>query len=331
MSGMESQCCPECRSALVDDEHNGEVICSCCGIVVTEQTEYHGPDASMVDEGGLIKNTRTSGHVTYAMHDLGMTTEISIGGKDFSGKAIGRKVASQVKQMRMWQQRVRVTSAKDRRLTNVLMKIGEICRSASLPENVVETAAMAYRDLDDRLSLRCKSISGVAMAVTYMACKRCDVVRSITEMCMSTYAPDEEKPGKEIKAKAKLAARYYREMVMEAGQYKTPAMSLGKYIAKISNMTNTDARVERLALEMAEKTEDSEKSGGKSPSGIAAAYLYVASILMGQPMVQREVSAVAGVTDITIRNRCKEMLAGHRLKIVLRPSLARRRTGLKLD
>ena len=29
-------CCPECRSAIVDDVHNGERICSSCGIVVEE-------------------------------------------------------------------------------------------------------------------------------------------------------------------------------------------------------------------------------------------------------------------------------------------------------
>ena len=46
-------------------------------------------------------------------------------------------------------------------------------------------------------------------------------------------------------------------------------------------MTQTEVRVERLALEIAEKTKDSNIADGKAPNGIAAAYLYVSSVLLG--------------------------------------------------
>ena len=52
--------------------------------------------------------------------------------------------------LRKWQQRVRVTSPRERRLTNVLGKISETCDSCSLPKNVVETASMIYRSLDGK-------------------------------------------------------------------------------------------------------------------------------------------------------------------------------------
>ncbi|MBA4459364.1 MAG: transcription factor IIB, partial [Nitrosopumilaceae archaeon] len=62
---------------------------------------------------------------------------------------------------------------------------------------------------------------------------------------------------------------------------------------------------------------------GKAPNGIAAAYLYVASVLLGQSILQRDVSTIAGVTEVTIRNRCKEILTSYKLKIALRPTLAK--------
>ena len=34
--------CPECKSSIVDDIHNGERICSSCGIVVAEQMADYG-------------------------------------------------------------------------------------------------------------------------------------------------------------------------------------------------------------------------------------------------------------------------------------------------
>jgi len=99
---------------------------------------------------------------------------------------------------------------------------------------------------------------------------------------------------------------------------------MDKYISKIANMTNTDTRVERLSLEIAEKTKDRNLADGKAPNGIAAAYLYVASILLGQSVLQRDISSVSGVTEVTIRNRCKEILTSFKLKIALRPSLAKK-------
>ena len=100
-------------------------------------------------------------------------------------------------------------------------------------------------------------------------------------------------------------------------------VTMDKYISKIANLSKTEVRVERLALEIAEKIKDSSIADGKAPNGIAAAYLYVASILLGQNVLQRDISSIAGVTEVTIRNRCKEILTSYRLKITLRPSLGK--------
>ena len=110
---------------------------------------------------------------------------------------------------------------------------------------------------------------------------------------------------------------------MELGAATAPIVTMDKYISKIANITKTDVRVERLALEIAEKTKNNNLADGKAPNGIAAAYLYVASILLGQSVLQRDISSIAGVTEVTIRNRCKEILTSYKLKITLRPSLAR--------
>lgn len=318
MNTIETHCCPECSSALVDDIQNGETICSGCGIVVAEQMEDHGPESKSPSLEDKMRLARATGQTTYSQHDLGIATEISITTKDFSGKSINADVASQMHNLRKWQQRVRVSSPRERRLANVLSKIGEACQNASLPKNVLETASMVYRNLDGRVDVKGKSVASISAATVYMACKQCEVVRSLEEICRGIC------PAKDVKAKTKLAARYYRIMVMEMGNMTAPIVTMDRYISKIANMTKTDVRVERLALEIAEKTKNSNLADGKAPNGIAAAYLYVASILLGQSVLQRDVSSVAGVTEVTIRNRCKEILTCYKLKITLRPSLARR-------
>ncbi|MEX0656509.1 MAG: TFIIB-type zinc ribbon-containing protein [Nitrosopumilaceae archaeon] len=309
--------CPECKSSLIDDVQSGEIICSTCGIVVAEQMADYGPETRSTNLEDKMRLARATGQTTYSQHDLGITTEISISTKDFSGKTISSQVANQMYNLRKWQQRVRVSSPRERRLSNVLSRIGEACENVSLPKNVLETASMIYRNLDGKVEVKGKSVTSISAATVYMACKQCNVVRSLEEICKGVCQP------KDVKAKTKLAARYYRTLVMELGTDTAPVLTMDKYISKIANLTKTDVRVERLALEIAQKTKNNNLADGKAPNGIAAAYLYVASILLGQSVLQRDVSSVAGVTEVTIRNRCKEILASYRLKVTLRPLLAK--------
>jgi len=317
MNTLEPQSCPECQSSLVDDVQNGEIICSGCGVVVADQMADYGPESKGSSLEEKMKLARATGQTTYSQHDLGITTEISISTKDFSGKSINSEVVNQMHNLRKWQQRVRVSSPRERRLANVLAKIGEACNSLSLSKNVLETASMIYRNLDEKMDVKGKSVASISAATIYMACKQCEVVRSLDEICQGLCAQ------KEVKVKAKLAARYYRTMVMEMGTISVPVVTMDKYISKIANLTKTDVRVERLALEIAEKTKNSNIADGKAPNGIAAAYLYVASVLLGQSVLQRDVSTIAGVTEVTIRNRCKEILTSYQLKVTLRPTLAK--------
>jgi transcription initiation factor TFIIB len=310
--------CPECESTLVDDTQNGERFCSACGVIVAEQMADYGPETKSSSLEEKMKLARATGQTTYSQHDLGITTEIAIGTKDFSGKSINSQVANQMHNLRKWQQRVRVSTPRERRLSIVLAKIGETCKTLALSKNVLETASMIYRNLDGKVEVKGKSVVSISAATIYMACKQCAVVRSLDEICRGLCNP------KDLKAKTKLAARYYRTMVMELGNSTAPVVTMDKYISKIANLTGTDVRVERLALEIFEKTKDRNLADGKAPNGIAAAYLYVASILLGQNVLQRDVSSVAGVTEVTIRNRCKEILTCYKLRVTLRPSLAKK-------
>ena len=317
MNILEKQNCPECQSTLVDDIQNGEIICSGCGVIVADQIADSGPETISSNLEDKMRLARATGQTTYSQHDLGITTEISISTKDFSGKTINHEVSNQMRNLRKWQQRVRISSPKERRLANVLTKMGETCNSLNLSKNVLETASMIYRNLDGHVDVKGKSVVSMTSATIYIACKQCDVVKSLEEICRGIC------PAKDVKSKTKLAARYYRTMVMEMESLIAPVVTMDKYISKIANMTQTEVRVERLALEIAEKTKENSIADGKAPNGIAAAYLYVSSVLLGQNILQRDVSSIAGVTEVTIRNRCKEILTNYKLKIALRPSLAK--------
>ena len=50
---------------------------------------------------------------------------------------------------------------------------------------------------------------------------------------------------------------------------------------------------------------------------MAAAAIYIASVQCGERRTQREVAEVAGVTEVTIRNRYKELTEKLNLRVML--------------
>lgn len=307
--------CPECRASLVNDTQSGEIICSKCGIVV-DQIEDTGPESIVYDDA-RDKVCRASGSTSYTMHDLGIATDIPDTKKDYSGKTIASNVANQMGNMRKWQQRIRVSNRKDRRLLTILTKINEICHSIKLPDNVRETSSILYRDLSGKIDIKGRSVTAISIAVIYIACKRCHMVKSMEEITRGVSIPSE------VRARVKLASKYYRFIMMETNSV-VPVLTMDKYISRLANYTKTDVRVQRLALDMAEKTKNLNITDGKEPNGVAAAYLYISATLMGLNMRQRYISTVSGVTEVTIRSRCRDILSGRNLRITLRPAKSKR-------
>jgi transcription initiation factor TFIIB len=270
-------------------------------------------------------------------------------------------MAEHLTSLRKWHSRIRVSSSKDRRLSNVLSKITETCANLSLPKILIETAAMIYRNYEKNNEAKGKSVSCIAAATIYLACKRCSIVRSLAEIVETTGISSTDR------ASLKLASKYYRIMCMELGIYNTSnedtkvnklpikkedkdntsfslskyrliqsndkgseirpknilnsisqSLSIDHYIAKLINLAKLDTRIERLAIDLAHKTSKNLLIDGKSPNGIAAAYIYLSSVLLGMNILQIDVSGLAGVTEVTIRNRCKEILCSSKIIITIK-------------
>jgi transcription initiation factor TFIIB len=322
--------CPECSANLIQDHSKGEFICERCGYVAMDQVEDFGRESNSTDFEEKSKNTRASGSTSFALHDYGLRTEIAFGSKDYAGKSIDHQMAETMSNIRKWHIRSRIVSPQERRLSNVLTKINETCAAMSLPKLLVETAAMLYRNFESHYEAKGKSIAGMASATIYLACKKCSVVRSLEEIVEATGVTDQDRSN------VKLASKYYRMMVMEMGVFTeqaapaqiaqpapqaAPSMALAidHYISKLANMAKIDTKVERLAIDIAHKTDDHMLADGKAPNGLAAAYIYIASILLGVNILQRDVSSLSGVTEVTIRNRCKDIMTSFKLTVTVRP------------
>jgi transcription initiation factor TFIIB len=352
--------CPECQSSIVHDYNKGEYICRTCGYVVIEEADDYGPETHSTDIEERNRNTRASGSTSYSLHDFGLRTEISSASKDYSGKSIDYQVVEQMNKARKWHTRIRVNSPKDRRLSNVLSKINEMCSILGLPKSLVETASMIYRNFESTCEAKGKSIVCIATATIYLACRRCGIVRSLEEIIKAAGISEHDRSS------VKLASKYYRSMVMDMNclsdniHSSTPTsqtlsqettfkpsvpqqlnmvtinrtksnrsiysmiptsanVAIDHYISKLVNISKIDARVERLAIDIAHKTNDHLLADGKAPNGLAAAYIYLAAVLLGINLLQIDISNFAGITEVTIRNRCKDIFSNFKLMIKVKP------------
>jgi transcription initiation factor TFIIB len=301
-----------------------------------DQFDDYGRESNATDFEEKAKNTRASGSTSFALHDYGLRTEIAYGSKDYAGKPIDYHMAETMNNVRKWHTRTRIFSPQQRRLSNVLTKINETCSAMSLPKLLVETAAMLYRNFESNYEAKGKSISCMAAATIFLACKKCSVVRSLDEIVEATGLTDQDRSN------VKLASKYYRLMVMEMGVFTeqatavptsqqsthTPAVALAidQYISKLANMAKIDTKVERLAIDIAHKTNDHLLADGKAPNGLAAAYIYLASILLDVNILQRDVSSLSGVTEVTIRNRCKDILTSFKMTVTVRAQVRQARS-----
>jgi transcription initiation factor TFIIB len=74
-------------------------------------------------------------------------------------------------------------------------------------------------------------------------------------------------------------------------------------------------KVEEIAHKILTAAKALKLTSGRGPTGIAAAASYIASVLTGERKTQREIAEIAQVTEVTIRNRYKELV--ERLQFVI--------------
>ncbi|MBU0907432.1 MAG: hypothetical protein KKE05_04730, partial [Nanoarchaeota archaeon] len=100
--------------------------------------------------------------------------------------------------------------------------------------------------------------------------------------------------------------RTYRFIVRKLKIKVTPS-SPKDYILRFSSILHLSPKTQNEAFKILKKADISELTSGRGPAGIAAAALYVAALLNDEKKTQREVADVAGITEVTIRNRYKEL------------------------
>jgi transcription initiation factor TFIIB len=287
--------CPECGSVdLTYDDQQGEIICNECGLIVEEKMVDTGQDA-----GGQFDKSEKKGRggapISMQKYDKGLTTnvgEISDIYKLESGQT------RRFLRLKKWQERV--STSIERNLRLAMAELRRVASFLNLPSVVRDEASRVYNYVLQRGLVRGRSMESVIAACIYAACRSYNIPRTLDEIA---EASDVER--KEI-------GRTYRFIVRKLKIKVTPS-SPKDYISRFASILHLSPKVQNGALKILKKADISELTSGRGPAGIAAAALYVSALLNDEKKTQREVADVAGITEVTIRNRYKELI--ERLKL----------------
>ncbi|HEV8359422.1 MAG TPA: transcription initiation factor IIB [Candidatus Thermoplasmatota archaeon] len=282
--------CPECGSTiLAQDDRRGELVCQKCGLVLEDHAIDPGPEWRSFDSAQHEKRARTGAPATWLMHDKGLSTNIGWADKDGQGRAIPARSKAMIYRLRRWQRRVRVRSGGERSLVMALSELDRMASRIGLPRQVRETAALIYRRAAERKLLHGRSIEGMAAASLYAACRQHGVPRALDEICVAS------------RASRKVVGRTYRLISRELKLKLGPTSPLD-YVPRFASTLDMAPRTQVVAAALIRQALDKGLANGKSPTGMAAAALYIAGLLAADARTQQKIAEAAGVTEVTIRN-----------------------------
>ena len=272
------------------DAEKAEMVCTKCGLVLEESMVDTGQDWRAFDHDQESKRARAGAPLTYKRHDKGLTTEIGKSTTEIF--KVPAKKRSQFFRIRKWQKRL--LTSKDRNMSFALSELQRLVSYLGLPKTLHEEGAKLYEKALQKGLVRGRSIESIIAALVYSLAREYETPRTLPQISQASGIGKRE------------LGRTYRYISRKLNVRILPARA-ESYIPRFSSMLKLSDRAQMRAIEILKTAKKKDVISGKGPCGCAAAAIYIGSVLEGERKTQREVADVVGVTEVTIRNRYKEI------------------------
>lgn len=310
--------CRECKEIppnIVEEFSSGDMVCGSCGLVlgdriVDTRSEWR---TFSNDDQNTDDPSRVGDGANPLLNGSQLQTTIAFG--DGGGRARDLH-------------RAQNKSTHDKATKSLLAaykEIGAMCDAWSLPRNVSDTAKHLFKMVNDAGAFRGKSPDAIIAGCIFIACRQCKVPRTFREIFALTKVSKKE-IGRIFKALEKFFAAQNQEKVANVVQsggvvnpndaYNTTTSTKAEELCiRFCSQLSLNAKTTLVSQQLAGKMSTVGALAGRSPLSAAAACIYFASWLMGQGKTPKEISAVAGVSDGTIRTSYK-LLEAEKDKLV---------------
>jgi len=287
---VSTEICPECGGSIIPLNQIGEIVCSQCGLVVSERSvDVNHSDKRAYTSQEKSQREHTGAPISSLLPGMGLTTVINR--KDISDPDLKRAVK--------WNSRI---TWEKRNLLIATTELKRISSNLNLPNHVKFEAIKFYKEAFKKKLLRGRSINSMIAACIYLAIRVKKVPRTLQEILEESSENE-----KDIR-------RCYRVLIRELNiksPNTDPSSLIPAYIADLQ----LNNEVERIATKIVNEFSSNFSTSGKDPKGIVAGALYLACRIKGLELTQRQIAEVVGVTEVTLRSRFKELSTKLKIKV----------------
>lgn len=158
-----------------------------------------------------------------------------------------------------------------------------------------ELAAVVYRKALDEDLIRGRSIAAIVAASLYVACRFTKTPKTLRDIVKVSSRSRGE------------VSRAYR-LLISTLDIEMPSHDALSYVSRFAEKAHISGKVQGVAFKILHRAKRKRITVGKDPAGVAAAVLYIASQSEGENVTQKDIAQVAGVTEVTVRNRKNELV-----------------------
>lgn len=286
------------------DSGRAEISCQKCGLVIEDSIMDRGQEWRAFDSEQRAKRTRVGAPMTFTISDKGLTTTIDSKNKDINGRNIPERNIRQMYRLRKWNKRIRISGSGERNLALALSELERQSSRLGIPRPIREDAALIYRNAAKNNLVRGRSIESVVAASIYTACRLGGIPRTLDEV------------SEVSKITKKQIGKTYRFLARELN-IKVRPISPADFVPRFASQLGLSGVVQSKAISIINEFREKGLLTGLEPTGVAAATLYLSSLLHGERRTQRDVAEISGVTEVTIRNRYRDLKEHLDLGVVL--------------
>ncbi len=163
-----------------------------------------------------------------------------------------------------------------------------------LSDSVIDEAKFVFKNASEKGLVRGRTNTTIVAAAVYIACRESEAPRPLHDIATI------------VNVKRKILARCCR-ILMNNFYPHLPIIDPSTCIVKLADTINANEKAKRLAAQMMKEIVKRELSAGKNPMAIAACILYICCRKAGYPTSQVAIAKAAGITDVTLRNRFREV------------------------
>jgi len=289
--------CKECGGLIIQNYRDAELTCSNCGLVIKEHIILKGPEWREFNVEQREKRCRVGDPFTLTIHDYGLTTIIDEKNQDYLGRALSHQNLMKMYRLRKLHKQCRYSNSSQKSMMKAFSELERLESSLNFPisRKIKEEAALLYRKLLDKGLTKGRSIDLIITTIFYITCKQNNLPITLNDICINS------------KFDKKSINRMYRFICKELEIYMSPINPIN-FVSRFASELNVGIDAQKVAIDIINSAISKGIGSGRGYMGLVAGALYIACLQTHQHRTQKNIAKITGVTEVTIRNRYKELL-----------------------